>query len=116
MEMLLHFLSFFLGKVFNKSKIAQIYYYDPQSAGINLQSPQSDSTPWTLTLIGTSSGSSSRRRTPTPWTATTEEGAEEQELVRSLQLKNDARYTRMEHYNQGRAERYACGHVSHLKK
>ena len=32
------------------SKIAQIYYYDPQSAGINLQSPQSDSTPWTLTL------------------------------------------------------------------
>ena len=33
-----------------KSKIAQIYYYDPQSAGINLQSPQSDSTPWTLTL------------------------------------------------------------------
>ena len=24
--------------------------YDPQSAGINLQSPQSDSTPWTLTL------------------------------------------------------------------
>ena len=32
------------------SKIAQIYYYDPQSAGINLHSPQSDSTPWTLTL------------------------------------------------------------------
>ena len=31
-------------------KIAQIYYYDPQSAGINLKSPQSDSTPWTLTL------------------------------------------------------------------
>ena len=25
-------------------------YYDPQSAEINLQSPQSDSTPWTLTL------------------------------------------------------------------
>ena len=24
---------------------------DPQSAGINLQSPQSDPTPWTLTLI-----------------------------------------------------------------
>ena len=24
--------------------------YEPQSAGINLQSPQSDSTPWTLTL------------------------------------------------------------------
>ena len=29
----------------------QIYYYDPQSAGINLQSPQSDSTPWTITLM-----------------------------------------------------------------
>ena len=27
-------------------------YYDPQFAGINLQSPQSDSTPWTLTLDG----------------------------------------------------------------
>ena len=25
-------------------------YYDPQYAEINLQSPQSDSTPWTLTL------------------------------------------------------------------
>ena len=37
--------------VFKKSKIAQIYYYDTQSAGINLQSPQSDWTPWTLTLI-----------------------------------------------------------------
>ena len=35
---------------YKKSKIAQIYYYDPQSAGINLPSPQSDSTPWTLTL------------------------------------------------------------------
>ena len=34
-----------------KSKIAQIYYYDPQSTGINLQSPQSDSTPWKLTLV-----------------------------------------------------------------
>ena len=31
--------------------MAQIYYYDPQSAGIILQSPQSDSTPWTLTLV-----------------------------------------------------------------
>ena len=30
--------------------VAQIYCYDPHSAGINLQSPQSDSTPWTLTL------------------------------------------------------------------
>ena len=50
MEIPLHFLSFLKWKVFKKSKIAQIYYYDPQSAGINLQSPQSDSTPWTLTL------------------------------------------------------------------
>ena len=32
------------------SKIAQIYYYDPQSAGINVQSPQSESTPRRLTL------------------------------------------------------------------
>merc|ERR1712127_1178695 len=40
----------FIVKSLQKSKIAQFYYYDPQSAGINLQSPQSDSTPWTLTL------------------------------------------------------------------
>ena len=40
----------FVVKSLQKSKIAQIYYYDPQSAGINLQSPRSDSTPWTLTL------------------------------------------------------------------
>ena len=40
----------FIVKSLQKSKIAQIYYYEPQSAGINLQSPQSDSTPWTLTL------------------------------------------------------------------
>ena len=39
-----------------KWEIAQIYYqqqlvyYDPQSGGINMQSPQSDLTPWTLTL------------------------------------------------------------------
>ena len=32
------------------SKIAQIYYYDLQSAGINVQSPQSESTPRILTL------------------------------------------------------------------
>ena len=50
MEILLHFLSFLQGKVFKKSKIAQIYYCHHQSAGINLQSPQSDSTPWILTL------------------------------------------------------------------
>ena len=53
METLLHFLSFLKWKVFKMSKIAQIYYYDPQSAGINLQSPQSDSTPWTLTIFKT---------------------------------------------------------------
>ena len=35
---------------FKKSKIAQIYYYDPQSARINVQSPQSESTPRRLTL------------------------------------------------------------------
>ena len=52
MEILLYFQSFLWWKVFKKSKIAQIYYYDPQSAGINLQSPQSDLTPWTLTLVG----------------------------------------------------------------
>ena len=51
MEILLHFLSFLFWKVFKKCQIAQIYYYDPQFAGINLQSPQSDSTPWTLTLL-----------------------------------------------------------------
>jgi hypothetical protein len=39
----------FIVKSLQKRKIAQIYY-EPQSAGINLQSPQSDSTPWTLTL------------------------------------------------------------------
>ena len=53
MEILLHFQSLLYWKVFKNSKIAQIYYYDPQSAGINLQSPQSDSTPWTLTLVFT---------------------------------------------------------------
>ena len=33
------------------SKIAQIYFYDPKSGGINLQSPQSDSTHWKLNLV-----------------------------------------------------------------
>ena len=33
--------------------MAQIYYYDPQSAGINVQSPQSESTPRRLTLSNT---------------------------------------------------------------
>ena len=31
--------------------IAQIYYYESQSARINVQSPQSESTPRSLTLI-----------------------------------------------------------------
>ena len=38
-------------KSIEKSKIAQITYYEPQSAGINLQSPQSESTPRRLTLV-----------------------------------------------------------------
>ena len=40
-------------QVFKKSKIAQVYYYDSQSAGINKQSPESDSTPRRLTLGST---------------------------------------------------------------
>ena len=51
MEILLHFLSFLNWKVFKKSKIAQSYYYDPPSTGMNLQSPQSESTPRRLTLM-----------------------------------------------------------------
>ena len=49
METLIHFLSFLYWKVFEKSKIAQIYYYNPQSAGINVQSPKSELTPRRLT-------------------------------------------------------------------
>ena len=41
----------FLVKSLQKEQKAQIMEYKPQSAGINLQSPQSDSTPWTLTLL-----------------------------------------------------------------
>jgi hypothetical protein len=41
----------FIVKSLQKSKMAQIYYYEPQSAGINLQSPQSESTPRRLTFI-----------------------------------------------------------------
>ena len=37
-------------KSLQKEQKAQIMEYKPQIAGINLQSPQSDSTPWTLTL------------------------------------------------------------------
>ena len=40
-------------KSLQKEQIAQITYYEPQSARINLQSPQSDSTPRRLTLITT---------------------------------------------------------------
>ena len=39
-------------KSLQKEQIAQITRYEPQSSGINLQPPQSDSTPWTLTLPG----------------------------------------------------------------
>ena len=35
--------------------------YDPQSARINLQSPQSDSTPWTLTLAGGETASKKKK-------------------------------------------------------
>ena len=41
----------FLVKSLQKEQKAQIMEYKPQSAGINLQSPQSDSTPWTPTLV-----------------------------------------------------------------
>ena len=34
-------------------ELAEICYYDPQSAEINVQSPQSASTPRTLTLLKT---------------------------------------------------------------
>ena len=45
------FLIIFIVKSLQKSKITQIYYhYDPQSAGINAQLPQSESTPRRLTL------------------------------------------------------------------
>ena len=37
-------------KSLQKEQITQITYYEPQSAGINLQSPQRDSTPRSLTL------------------------------------------------------------------
>ena len=37
------------------SKIAQIYYYYPQFAGINVQSPQSESTPRRLNFNRNSS-------------------------------------------------------------
>ena len=42
---------FFFQKENGNTFTLSIILIDPQSAGINLQSPQSDSTPWTLTLI-----------------------------------------------------------------
>ena len=51
LEILLNFQSFLQCKVFKKRKIAQIYYYGPQSSGINVQSPPSESTPRRLTLL-----------------------------------------------------------------
>ena len=38
-------------KSLQKEQIAHITQYEPQFAGINLQSPQSDLTPWTLTIL-----------------------------------------------------------------
>ena len=43
-------LNIFIVKTLQKEKIAQIYYYEPKTAGINVQSPQSESTPRRLTL------------------------------------------------------------------
>ena len=40
----------FVVKSLQKEQNSTNLPYDPQSAGINLQAPQSDSTPWTLTL------------------------------------------------------------------
>ena len=51
MEILLHFLIIIIVKSLQKEQIAQITQYDPQSAGIDLQSTQSDLTPWILTLV-----------------------------------------------------------------
>ena len=51
MEILLHFLSFLQWKVFKKIKVAQIYHHKPQSAGIYLQSPQSESIPRRLIFV-----------------------------------------------------------------
>ena len=41
----------FIVKSLQIELLAQIHYYNPQSTGINLQSPQSDLTPWILTLV-----------------------------------------------------------------
>ena len=38
----------FIVNSLQKGKRAQIYYYDPQSAGINVQYSQSESVPWRL--------------------------------------------------------------------
>ena len=52
----------FIVKSLQKEQNTQIYYYNPQSAGINLQSPQSDSTPWTLILYPTVSRYHQRKK------------------------------------------------------
>ena len=41
----------FIVKSLKKSKVAEIYYYEPQSAEINVQLPKSESTPIRLTLV-----------------------------------------------------------------
>ena len=50
-------------KSLQKEQIAQITYYEPQSAGINLQSPQSVSTPRRLTLVQIVDNASLAQRT-----------------------------------------------------
>ena len=40
----------FIVKSLQKEQNCTNYYYDPQSAGINMQSPQSESTPRRLTI------------------------------------------------------------------
>ena len=44
-------LIFFIVKSLQQEQIAEITYYEPHFAGINLQSPQTDSTPRRLTLV-----------------------------------------------------------------
>ena len=42
-----------MNELSERKKSRDIYYYDPQSSGINVQSPQSESTPRRLTLAST---------------------------------------------------------------
>ena len=46
------FIIFIVKSLQKEQNSTNLLLYDPQSAGINLQSPQSNSTPWTLTLNG----------------------------------------------------------------